>query len=272
MCRWLAYEGPPLRMETLLFQPENALVRQSLQARHAITPVNGDGFGLAWWGAREVPGRFRDTLPAWNDSNLLSLAEQIEAERFFAHVRASTGTDTSRANCHPFTHGRIAFMHNGKIGGWRQIRRAVEALIPDRYYQERQGTTDTEALFLLALAEGLADDPAGGVARAAAKIVAVMEAAHVEEPFRMTMAFSDGERLVASRWSSDRESPSLYYASGGGVAIEDGRLALAPGEGATVVLSEPLDDSDDWWTPVPEASTLEVLEGRVAIRAFEPAL
>ena len=236
MCRWLAYQGPPLRMETLLFQPENALVRQSMQARHAVTPVNGDGFGVAWWGDREMPGLFRDTLPAWNDGNLLSLAQQIEAERFFAHVRASTGTATSRNNCHPFAHGRIAFMHNGQVGNWRQVRREVEASIPDNLYHERVGTTDTEALFLLALAEGLAEEPIAALSRAVGRIVGIMRGDDPDAVFRMTTAYSDGERLIAARWSTDRQSPSLYYASGAGVAMKDGRLALAQILGADIAV------------------------------------
>ena len=95
MCRWLAYSGTPIPLEDLLFKPENSLIRQSLAASESIVPTNGD---------RSFPGIYRDTMPAWNDSNLLSLSQQIHARSFFAHVRASTGTTTSRDNCHPFRH------------------------------------------------------------------------------------------------------------------------------------------------------------------------
>ena len=96
MCRWLAYSGPPLLLDELLFKPENSLIRQSMTATQSIVPTNGDGFGLGWYGNQPYPCIFHDTLPAWNDANLLSLAEQIQSELFFAHVRASTGTSTSR--------------------------------------------------------------------------------------------------------------------------------------------------------------------------------
>ena len=43
-------------------------------------------------------------------------------------------------------------MHNGQIGGYARIRRRLEAMIPDALYEARQGSTDSEALFLLALA------------------------------------------------------------------------------------------------------------------------
>ncbi|MBM3521755.1 MAG: class II glutamine amidotransferase, partial [Alphaproteobacteria bacterium] len=101
MCRWLAYSGRPVYLEQLLFQPEHSLISQSLRARRSRVTTNGDGFGVGWYGARPEPGLYRDYRPAWNDENLRSLAEQIRSGVFFAHVRASTGTATSRSNCHP---------------------------------------------------------------------------------------------------------------------------------------------------------------------------
>ena len=64
MCRWLAYSGPPLLLNELLFKPENSLIRQSMAATQSIVPTNGDGFGLGWYGKKEYPGIFHDTLPA----------------------------------------------------------------------------------------------------------------------------------------------------------------------------------------------------------------
>jgi len=270
MCRWLAYVGPPVEMAALVLRPRHSLVRQSLSSLHGVTPVNGDGFGLAWWGHKPEPGRYRDTLPAWNDSNLKSLTEQIASRLFFAHVRASTGTDTSRANCHPFTCDRVAFMHNGQIGGWSTVRRAVEALIPDRLYQQRQGTTDTEALFLLAVANGMAEDPLGGLARAVGLVRGEMEAAQIEQPFRMTAAMSDGHRVVCARWSSDRQSPSLYSAPSEAIASFTGRdLGL---DHAWLILSEPLDDEGDGWTPIAESSALIATPDSAVCLPFQPEM
>ena len=96
------------------------------------------------------PGIYREVRPAWSDENLRSLCDQVRSGLFFAHVRASTGTATTRANCHPFAHGRYLFMHNGQIGGYARIKRRLEALIPDELYERRLGTTDSEAIFLAA--------------------------------------------------------------------------------------------------------------------------
>jgi len=133
MCRWLTYCGDPIYLDKVLFEPRNSLISQSLRARHSHVTTNGDGFGIGWYGERPTPGVYRDILPAWNDQNLKSLAHQIRSGLFLAHVRASTGTATSRANCHPFAHGKWLFMHNGQIGGYERIRRRLEGMIPHGY-------------------------------------------------------------------------------------------------------------------------------------------
>ena len=47
MCRFLAYVGEPVFLDTLLIEPASSLVSQSLAAREAKTLVNGDGCGTA---------------------------------------------------------------------------------------------------------------------------------------------------------------------------------------------------------------------------------
>ncbi|MBP0575268.1 class II glutamine amidotransferase, partial [Mycobacterium tuberculosis] len=83
------------------------------------------------YGDRSEPGLYREVLPAWSDENLKHLVHQIRSPLFFAHVRAATGTATTRANCHPFAHGRHLFMHNGQIGGYGRVRRRLEQRLPD---------------------------------------------------------------------------------------------------------------------------------------------
>lgn len=269
MCRWLAYSGPELLLERLLFAPNNSLIRQSLSAQESIVPTSGDGFGLGWYGEHKHPGLFRDTLPAWNDANLRSLSEQIHSKLFFAHVRASTGTSTSRENCHPFKLGRLLFMHNGHIGGYGTIRREIEQMIPGTYYNHRRGTTDSEAFFLLALGQGAEEDPVGGFRRGIAMINALMREKNISEPFRMTAAYSDGTRLVALRHSSDDQSPSLYWTTGSTIEVEDGVVGLTAGSGATLILSEPLDAGDLTWREVPEGHALMSQNGELSVEPLD---
>jgi predicted glutamine amidotransferase len=46
VCRWLAYSGPPILIEELLYKPDHSLIDQSLHARLGVETTNGDGFGV----------------------------------------------------------------------------------------------------------------------------------------------------------------------------------------------------------------------------------
>lgn len=245
MCRWVAYNGQPVFMEDFVSRPCQSLVAQSRRCHEAKTEVNADGFGLAWYGERPRPGVFRDIRPAWSDENLLSIAHQIRSSLFLAHVRASTGTATTRANCHPFVVDNWVFMHNGQVAGWEKVRRKVEAAIPDHLFDHRGGTTDSEALFLLMLANGLADDPMHAVTETIAFVESEMRRAHIVEPLKMTAAMTGGKGLYAVRYATDAAPPTLYTKS------------CCP-EGGTLVVSEPLDGVRDGWTTVPPQSFVTV--------------
>ena len=258
MCRFLAYRGEPVFLADLVCQPAHSLVHQSLHAEEAKTETNGDGFGLGWYGERQEPGLYREVRPAWSDENLRSLCDQVRSRLFFAHVRASTGTSTTRANCHPFKHGRHLFMHNGQIGGYARLKRRLEAIIPDELYDARLGTTDSEAIFLAALAHGLADDPIGAMARTLATVRGLMTDAGIAEPLRFTSALTDGSSLYAYRWACDGKPPSLYYR-----------------ETATglVVVSEPIDDERHGWREVPKGCTLIARPGEeVSVACLNDAM
>ncbi len=269
MCRWLAYLGAPIFLSRLLFEPENSLIDQSLHARESVATTNGDGFGIGWYDARPHPGVFRDVLPAWNDENLRAIAEQIRSGLFLAHVRASTGTSTARQNCHPFRHDGWLFMHNGQIGGYGAIRRKLEMLIAPELYRHRLGTTDSEAMFYLALTHGLENDPELALRRTIGTIKGLMIEAGITDPLRISLVLSDGQRLIALRYSSDRRSPSMYLGLGGKALAEAGLNDV--GDGSNVlVLSEPLDDVSDSWRKVEDSSLLIADRGGVSAHPFAP--
>ena len=256
MCRWAAYLGEPLFLEEIVSAPCHSLVAQSHHAREGKTATNGDGFGVAWYGERAEPGLYRDILPAWSDPNLRSLAGQIRSPLFLAHVRASTGGATSRANCHPFAQGRWSFMHNGQIGCFDAIRRRLEGGLSDALYAARQGTTDSELFFLLMLDEGLEHDPAGAASRATARVLEAARMAGVDPAFKLTAAFADGERLHAVRWASGGAAPTLYL----GNFRDHGRC----------VVSEPFDREQPNWQAVAPGSFVTVTREAVTVAAFAP--
>ncbi len=257
MCRWVAYHGKPVFLEDFITLPCQSLIAQSHRAREAKTEVNADGFGIGWYGERPRPGVFRDIRPAWSDDNLLSMAHQIRSRLFLAHVRASTGTATTRANCHPFSVGEWMFMHNGQIGGYPRLRRRLEMAIPEALYEHRTGTTDSEALFLLAIAANLGADPKGALETTLGAIEAEMEAAGITEPLKITAAMTDGSALYAVRYSTDAAPPTLYTRD-------------CCQQGGTLVVSEPLDDVRGGWSAVPPQCFVKVASEVVEVSEFHP--
>lgn len=246
MCRFLAYRGDPVFLETVVTAPCHSLVHQSQHATESKTTTNGDGFGVGWYGEREMPGLYREVRPAWSDENLRSVCAQVRSRLFFAHVRAATGTATSRANCHPFSVGRHMFMHNGQVGGYAKLRRRIEAMIPDALYPERHGTTDSEAIFLAALARCATVDPVGALQSVLGEIKAMARSEAIAEPLRFAAAFTDGENLFAFRWSCDVKAPTLYWR-------EDGA-------GLSIV-SEPLDECRELWSSLDQNTVLVARKG-----------
>lgn len=251
MCRFLAYQGDPILLETLVASPSHSLIQQSMHASEGKTETNGDGFGIGWYGERPEPGLYRELRPAWSDENLSSLCGQVRSHLFFAHVRAATGTATSRANCHPFAAGKFLFMHNGQVGGYVGLRRRIEALIPDEFYALRNGTTDSEAIFLAALADGLEHDPVSAIGRTLARVRGCMTGGPAPAgALRFTAALSDGHTVWAFRYASDGRPPSLYSRE-----TCFGR----------VVVSEPIDDDRADYREVPAGHCLIAAPGE-AIR------
>ena len=132
-------------------------------------------------------------------------------------------------------------MHNGQIGGYDRVRRKLEALVDDRYYAHRLGTTDSELIFYLMFTEGLETDPLGALRRTITRIVGTMRENDISEPLRFTSVFTDGHHIYAMRFATDDNPPSLYWR-------EEGQERL--------VVSEPLDDDQGEWQEVPPGHVL----------------
>lgn len=287
MCRWLAYSGPPIFLDTLLLKPTHSLIDQSLEARqnyvpgaamtsmfrHHALPTNGDGFGVGWYGERDFPGQYRDTRPAWNDANLRRLAEQIRSSMFLAHVRAAVHGTVSHVNCHPFLQGNWLFQYNGEINGFHQLKRDLVLDVAPELYPEIEGNADTEVCFHLALTYGLADDPPTALARMVGRVERARRDHGVDEPFRATMAAADGRTLYALRYSSDRASKTLFHSEGvTTIRTVGGGEEPFPADGR-ILVSEPLELGyrDQRWVEVPEWSLVTVRPGEEpAITPFEP--
>ena len=255
MCRWATYSGSPIYLEEIVLKPAHSLIDQSLNASKGATTVNGDGFGLAWYGERKEPGFYRDILPAWSDGNLKSLVQQVRSSMFLAHVRASTGTETSRTNCHPFVFGNWSFMHNGQIGRYGVVRRALDTMLPDALYNTRNDTTDSEAMFLPAIEKGLDADPVAAIASMLGAVRNLCIESLIEPDIRFTAVLSDGSRVIAVRHATDGSPPTLYYRR----SYENQ---------GWIVASEPTDVGEPGWIAVPANSVVEIVNDALTVSSF----
>ena len=250
MCRLSAYLGPEIPLQNIVVSPKHSLLEQSQHATEAKLAVNGDGFGVAWYKDGQLPGQYRDVLPAWSDGNLTSLCRMVSSTLFLAHVRASTVGETSRVNCHPFTHGSWSFMHNGNVPNINKIRREIEASLPDDLYFSKKGTTDSELVFLMLLKNGMEADPLSAIQKTLKQCDGCVDPKH--GPNRFVCVASNGSEIMAFRHSSDRKSPSLYECEN----LDNG---------GAVVSSEPLDNDEYDWAKIPEDTLVTLSKSGVEL-------
>ncbi|MFM9592016.1 class II glutamine amidotransferase [Streptomyces scabiei] len=274
MCRWLAYSGTPVLLDTILYRPAHSLIDQSLHSKLGVETTNGDGFGIGWYSpGLETPAVIRDIGPAWSNRNLREISDHVRSPLFFAHIRASTGTAVQQTNSHPFRHGRWMWMHNGAIADFHRLRRELSLAVAPELFADIEGQTDSELMFYLALTFGLEEDPPGAVARMAGLVERVGHEHGVEFPLQMTVAVTDGEALWAFRYSSQKKSRSLFYST-----RVDTLRALHPdlsflrevSDATRLIVSEPLGDMPGAWNEVPESSYGVVRPGEDVLHSFAP--
>jgi len=271
MCRWLAYSGDPILLESFLFEAKHSLIDQSMCSRSAETPTNGDGFGIGWYGNKKHPGLFRSIRPAWNDFNLRDLTAQIDSPLFLAHVRATSLATVQETNCHPFRYKNWLFVHNGEIFEIEKMRRKLILAVSEDLFPQILGTTDSEVMFYLALTLGLESDPLGALARMAAVIEATGRKTGIAESLWMTVGVSDGQSIWAVRYASDGDAPTLYHSRKMEEVYElyphlTGRLSPA----TRLVVSEPLGAIAEAWQMVPQNSSVRVTKGEIEVQPFVP--
>jgi glutamine amidotransferase len=261
-------------IEDILYKPKNSLIDQSLHSHLGATTTNGDGFGIGWYGPNgDPPALFHSIEPAWNDRNLHELARHIASPLVFAHVRAATSTPVQQTNCHPFRHGKWLFMHNGLIREFAKVKRELVMAISPELFGRIEGSTDSEIIFYLALTFGLEQDPPQAIERAVGFVESIGRKNGVEHPIQMTIATTNAEALWVFRYSSERQSRSLFFST----AIKelrrlypDNPVVKAAGDDTRLVVSEPLGSLPGAWNEVPESSYGVVRHGPSELHPFVP--
>ncbi|KAK3824876.1 MAG: N-terminal nucleophile aminohydrolase, partial [Benniella sp.] len=271
----LLYKGrQPIQLAQLLTKPEHSIIKQassSISRKSHQDPrspsdsrqrPNGDGFGVGWYESEPdqesesgaAPCIFTSVTPAWNNMNLIRLAEKIKSPLVFAHVRGSNAGSVSESNCQPWHFGRLMFMHNGLIADFHLIKRKVQQSLSDEIFHSVNGNTDSEWAFAVFLSqletprqtepfchtvlkeamlktimllnswlkeakmEKTSDTTVGSRSRftAEASSSSSLSSPTTMEPSFMNFAVTDGVSVVCSRYvnSTEVDAASLYISSG----------------------------------------------------------
>ncbi len=276
MCRFVAYIGPSILADDLLYKPKFSLVTaQTMNAGEMSVSVNGDGFGIGFYAPNldNEPCVFRSIKPAWSDQNLKSLAKKIYAPCVFAHVRAaSPGMPVEEMNSHPFACGELMFMHNGVLGGFKHIRRKLLRMLNDTAYDAIQGSTDSEHMFGLFLNH--IADPYGTVS--CAEMVQAMHGlfedlntllmdSDVRQHSYLNLAVTNGTCLITVRYTTNPnvQPASMYYMHGREYRCTGDHCVMEASFGkpsAIVVASEPFTARRADWMKMERNSMMVVDE------------
>lgn len=236
MCRMTVYCGPPQTLHPLVFGGAHSLLHQSWEPRELLSgSVNVDGYGVVWHDGRNFV-RVAQPVPIWHDEDLETLLSSVQGSVGLAALRNATpDIPVDRSGLLPLVHAGHAFVLNGFVENFRlRLMRRFRATLPDQLYAALRGSSDSETLFLMALARIEAGATQG---EALADLTEFVCAAVRGEGLtaQLTMVLADAEGVAVVRTGSEADTNSLYFSDGSGL-VRGGRL----------LASEPLDPEDGW--------------------------
>jgi glutamine amidotransferase len=170
------------------------------------------------------------------------------------------------------------FMHNGGLGGYREVMRRLREELEDDLYFGIRGSTDSEHAFAVIqerLGADACDPDTADLAEAVRDGLEYLETikhevGRGEATTWANFCLTDGESVVATRYASPEDVPaeSLYVGEAGSF-VADGEFTGTPepeGDAATLVASEALFEDERVWREVPGNSMVTVApDGETAI-------
>jgi glutamine amidotransferase len=303
MCRVLMYNGDAVRLDDLLYQPNNSLVKQTYDPQ-MLDALSLAGFGLlAWDGSShdpDVPFSYRSADIPIFDQNLKALAEKLRVTALIAHVRGvpySENVTVGEQNLHPFHYKGygLAMAHNGQLAGFDRMRFALVEHIKPEIARLIRGDTDSEWIYAVLLSQ--LDDPRGKLTpdeavQAAHKTLSIIREVRrqhdIDTSSPTNLFIGDGRFVVAIRFAFDygcydmndpvpyhnvdHKFLGIWYTTGKTYRLQDDewKMIKDPIEGGRSVLisSEPLTRDASTWLEVPEYSALmsTVEDGKQLLR------
>lgn len=197
MSRFVAYLGPAVTLDSLVYTPEHGLFEQASAPREQRSaPVNADGFGIGWYdhGNRPEPAVYRRSIPIWADRNLPTFADLVETTACVAAVRHVTPPVVAEeSGTPPFTAGPWLFAHDGAVEGFRDgVALSLRRQLSDHRQSGLVAGTESELLFALALDRlDRGGSPAEALRFVIEKVLAVTTG-------QLNMVLMDGERMAAT--------------------------------------------------------------------------
>ncbi len=225
MCRLTAYAGGPLTADALVFGGTHSLLEQSYVPRELLYGhVNADGYGVVWYRGA-TPVRTGGSRPLWQDADLRTLLAGVSSSTILASVRNATPGIPIAGGNQPLIHGRWSFILNGFVENFRASHmRALRAHLPDDLYGHLAGSSDSETLFLLAVAA--IQNGASRLDALSAVRDLVLEAVRAENhTAQLTMMLADADGIGVLLTASETTTNSLYLARGHPMAPHGTRLA-----------------------------------------------
>ena len=292
MCRVLAYSGPPVTLEDLLFRPDSSLIRQAYAPRQ-LHKLNLGGFGMLAWDDTSIdpgiPWNYRSTdLPVF-DGNLRSLARKARASCLLAHVRGipyRTSSGFGPHNLHPFHFpgSRWAMAHNGDLHDHDRLKPELMRHFSPEIQGRLRGTTDSETIYALVtslLGSRAADAGPDELMHALCECLRLVGDTRrrlgIDRNSALNLFFSDGDTILALRYTYDfgcydinrpasvHESNlgylSLWYTAGEHYQVHNNEYRMMGREdhcNAFLLASEPLTRDTTGWVEVPEYTVLMV--------------
>lgn len=253
MCRMGIYRGKPITLKRFIFDPPHNFVEQARTPREmVITPINVDGYGLAWYNLdiHPEPAVMKSEKPFWHDLNAASISDKIISSNIFMHVRAaSPGLPVHQANAHPFQYKEQLFMHNGVVSDFKKgFMRSIRQMIAEPFYSHILGTTDSEHIFNLYLTIRQAQ-PTLTMREATLELFDRLNflAKKHDSDLILNFGINDGKTTIATCYTNVDKAASLYFTHSS---------PYFPS--AIVVASEPLDYRDNTWQKFPMNHLIEI--------------
>jgi|GEM_PF-4800876 len=231
MCRLAAYLGKnKISLSEIVINQKNSLLKQVVTSSEKKVFINSDGFGFAWYGRGfKEPGLFKSPFPIWNDNNLTNLTKIIYSNCFISHIRASTLTETSWQNCHPFIYKNFSFIHNGEITKFDCFKLEIINFISKDLFLKIRGNTDSEYIFYLIMHFYNITNNIQEATICAIKWLYKVNKT-IKSILKINIILSNGKQIIAVKYSNDSDI-CLGYKS-----LRDGGFEIS---------SEPL-SLDDW--------------------------